>query len=173
MAACGAALLLLATPAAAHVTLSPAFAEAGVASTIRFDTPNEREDRATVFLRLEAPAGVELAPLAAPPGWDLSLDGGVATWTGGRIEDADVVSFPLEVTARTGAGIQSFRAVQGYDDGETVRWEASLTVVPAAGAEAPSQQLGRAVAAGAAGLAVIAVSLLVLWRLRRRSLQER
>ncbi len=36
-------------------------------------------------------------------GWELALDDGVAIWTGGRIEGTDVVSFPLEVTARTAA----------------------------------------------------------------------
>ena len=164
--------LLLAPAAAAHVTLSPAFVEAGVGSTIRFDTPNEREGHVTTALRLEAPAGVELDAVAAPPGWQLAVDDGVATWTGGRIEGTDVVSFPLEVTARTEPGNQSFRAVQRYDDGESVHWDAALTVVPATGDDAPSQQLGRAVAAGAVGLAVIAISLLIVWRIRRRSLQE-
>jgi uncharacterized protein YcnI len=168
----GAVALLLAPAAAAHVTPSPAFVETGVGSTIRFDTPNEREGHVTTSLRLEAPAGVELEAVAAPPGWQLALDDGVATRTGGRIEGTDVVSFPLEVTARTEAGNQTFRAVQRYDDGESVQWDAALTVVPAAGDDAPSQQLGRAVAAGAVGLAVIAISLLILWRIRRRSLQE-
>ena len=166
-------VLLLAPAAAAHVTLSPSFVEAGVGSTVRFETPNEREGRATTSLRLEAPPGVELGAVAAPAGWELALDDNVATWTGGRIEGIDVVSFPLEVTARTEPGNETIRAVQLYDDGESVRWEASLTVVPAAGENAPSQQLGRAVAAGGVGLAVIAISLLVVWRLRRRSLQER
>ena len=164
--------LLLAPAAAAHVALSPAFVEAGVGSTIRFDTPNEREGHVTTALRLEAPAGVELAAVAAPPGWRLALDDGVATWTGGRIEGTDVVSFRVEVTARTEPGNQTFQAVQRYDDGESVEWDAALTVVPATGDNAPSQQLGRAVAAGAVGLAVIAISLLILWRIRRRSLQE-
>ena len=168
----GAVALLLAPAAAAHVTLSPAFVEAGVGSTIRFDTPNEREGHVTTSLRLEAPAGVELEAVAAPPGWELALADGVATWTGGRIEGTDVVPFPLEVTARTEPGNQTFRAVQRYDDGESVQWDAALTVVPATGDDAPSQQLGRAVAAGAVGLAVIAISLLILWRIRRRSLQE-
>jgi uncharacterized protein YcnI len=168
----GCAALVLAPAAVAHVTPSPAFVEAGVEATVRFETPNERPGQATTSLRLEAPAGVELARAAAPPGWELSLAGGIATWTGGRIEDDAAVSFPLEVTARTDAGIQTFRAVQGYDDGAAVRWQASLTVVPASGDDAPSQRLGRALAAGAVGFAVIALSLLVLWRARRRSLQE-
>ena len=169
----GAVALVVVTPAAAHVTLSPAFVEAGVGSTILFETPNEREGRATTSLRLEAPPGVELGAVPPPSGWKLALDDGAATWTGGRIEGTDVVSFPLEITARTEPGNETFRAVQRYDDGESVRWEASLTVVPATGADAPQQQLGRAVAAGTVGLAVIGVSLVLVWRLRRRSLQER
>ena len=169
----GAVALLFVPTAPAHVTLSPAFVEASVGSRIMFETPNERDGRATTSLRLEAPSGVELAPLAAPPGWELTVSDGVATWTGGRIEGTDVVAFPLQVTARTDAGNQVFRAMQGYDDGESVRWEASLTVVPGQEKDAPTQQLGRAVAAGVVGLAVVAISLLVLWRVRRRSLQER
>ena len=108
-----------------------------------------------------------------PPGGSSLSTTASPTWTGGRIEGTDVVSFPLEVTARTEPGNQTFRAVQRYDDGESVRWEASLTVVPATGDDAPPQQLGRAVAAGTVGLAVIGLSLLLVWRLRRRSLQER
>jgi uncharacterized protein YcnI len=163
----------LASPARAHVTLSPAFVEAGVPARVVFEAPNEREGRATMSLRIEAPAGVELARAAPPPGWELTLTDRVATWTGGRITGTRVVSFPLEVTAHTRAGTETFRAVQRYDDGEDVRWEAPLTVVPAADGSAPSQHLGRALAAGAAGLGVIAISLLLLWRTRRRSLQER
>ena len=169
----GAVALVAASAAAAHVTLSPSFVEGGVGSAVLFETPNEREGRATTSLRLEAPPGVELGAVAAPSGWVLALDNGVATWTGGRIEGTDVVSFPLEVTARTEPGNETFRAVQRYDDGESVHWEASVTVVPATGDDAPQQQLGRAVAAGAVGLAVIGLSLVVVWRLRRRSLQER
>ena len=165
--------LALPTAARAHVTLSPAFLEFGTEATILFETPNERAGRATTSLSLEAPAGIELAEADPPTDWELDVTDGVATWTGGRIENEDVVSFPLDVTARTEAGLQAFRAVQGYDDGEVVRWEATLTVLPAGGDETPSQQLGRALAAGAVGLAVIGLSLLVLWHVRRRSLQER
>ena len=167
-----AAAAATAAPALAHVTLSPAFVETGVRTTVLFEAPNEREGHETTSLRLEAPPGIELAPLGAPPGWELAVSEGVATWTGGRIRGTDVVAFPLEVTARTGSGLETFRSVQGYDDGESVRWEATLTVLPAPPEEAPSQRLGRALVAGAVGLGVIAISLLVLWRARRRPLQE-
>jgi len=163
----------LAAPARAHVTLSPSFVEAGVPAQVTIETPNEREGRATTSLRIEAPAGVELGRVEPPAGWELVLTSRVATWTGGRIAGTKVVPFPLEITAHTRAGTKTFRAVQGYDDGERVRWDAPLTVVPATAGAAPSQHLGRALAAGAAGLGVIAISLLLLWRTRHRSLQER
>ena len=172
----------MAAPSApAHVTLSPPFVDRGIPATVVFETPNEREGRATTSLRLEAPAGIELEPETAPAGWRLELAAGVATWTGGRIEGTDVGEFPLSVTpaassearrsvtARTAPGVQTFRAVQGYDDGESVRWQAPLTVLPAPAGEAPSQRLGRAFVAGAVGLGVIGISMLVLWRARRRS----
>ena len=140
------------------MTLSPAFVEAASARRPLRDAERARGTRHHVARARGATRGRARAD-AAPPGWELALDGGVATWTGGRIEGTDVVSFPLEVTARTEPGNRDFRAAQRYDDGESVRWEASLTVVPATGADAPQQQLGRAVAAGAVGLAVIGVSL--------------
>jgi hypothetical protein len=105
---------------------------------------------------------------------NLTIPYGAHTFTlGGRIENTDVVSFALGVTARTRAGTETFRAVQGYDDDEVVRWDAPLTVVPASADAAPSEQPRRAIVAGAVGLLVIGVSLLFLWRARRGPLQER
>ena len=71
------------------------------------------------------------------------------------------------MTARGDVGTETFRAVQGYDDGESVAWQTVLTVIPAPAEDEPSQQLGRALAAGAVGLAVIAGSLLALRRVRK------
>jgi uncharacterized protein YcnI len=164
---------MLAAGAQAHVTITPPFVDAGVRTRIVFETPNERPPHATTSLVIDAPPGVELAAADAPPGWRLVLSDGQARWTGARIEGERVVSFPLFVTARTRAGTETFRAVQGYDDGEVVRWDANLSVLPAAGSEAPSQHLDRALAAGAVGLVVILASFLSLRLLRRRPLQER
>jgi hypothetical protein len=173
--AAGAVLASLALPVAAlgHVTIAPSYVEADVASTITFETPNERPRHVTVSLTIDAPPGVVLSAVAPPHGWKLDVQPTRARWSGGRIAGERTIGFPVRVLARTRAGNQVFRAVQGYEDGEQVRWPATLSVLPAAGAQAPSQHLGRAVAAGAAGLVVLAGSLLVLRRLRRRSLQER
>ena len=157
----------LAPAAAAHVTISPPFAEIGEPVRIVFETPNERAPRATTSLELVAPPGVDLAAADAPAGWTLDLDGSTARWSGGRIENEDVVSFPLQVTARRSPGNAVFDARQRYDDGAVVRWEATLAVVPAATEDDPDQQLGRALVAGAVGIAVLAGSLGALRLLRR------
>lgn len=167
------AALLLPGSALAHVTMTPPFVDADVKSTVSFEMPNERPPHATISLEVKAPPGVELASATPPAGWKLQLEHDRARWTGGRIEGQRTLAFPLVVIARTRAGTEIFRATQGYDDGESVRWDAGLTVLPAAGDEAPSQHLDRALLAGGVGLVVIAVSFLALRLLRRRPLQER
>lgn len=165
--------LVSASRADAHVTMTPPFVDADAKTTVSFETPNERPPHATVSLEVKAPPGVELASATPPAGWKLELEHDRARWTGGRIEGQRTVAFPLVVTARTRAGTELFRATQGYDDGESVRWDAGLTVLPAAGDEAPSQHLGRALVAGSVGMVVIVASFLALRLLRRRPLQER
>jgi len=157
----------------AHVTISPTYVEADKTATIRFETPNERPPHATVGLVIEAPPGVAFQSAPAPPGWKLELQTTRVQWSGGHIEGVRTVAFPIRVLARTRAGNQTFRAVQSYDDGQQVRWPATLSVLPAEGDTAPSQHFGRALAAGAAGLLLLAGSFLVLRLLRRPKLQER
>ena len=138
-----------------------------------FETPNERPPHATVSLAIEAPPGVAFSAADPPPGWRLHVETTRAEWSGGRIEGRRTVAFPIGVLARTRAGNETFRVTQRYDDGEQVRWPAALSVLPAEGAKAPSQHLGRGLAAGAAGLLLLGGSLLALRLLRRPKLQER
>jgi uncharacterized protein DUF1775 len=174
LVAAAATALAACAAAAAHVTIAPPFVEADAPTRIAFEMPNERQGRVTVTLDVDAPPGVELAAAPAPAGWKLDVTfGRHARWTGGRIAGRRTVAFPLEVTARRRAGTATFRAVQGYDDGEVVRWNAALSILPATAAEAPPQHLRRALTAGTVGLLVIAGSFLALRLLRRKPLQER
>ena len=150
------------------MTLSPPFVELDVPATVAFELPNERDGRATTALELTAHAGVTLGEADAPSGWQLELDGRTARWTGGRIEGEAMVSFPLVVTASGAPGTRTFTSRQRYDDGRTVRWSADLTVLPASPADEPVDRLDGRVIAGLIGLAVVAASVLVVLRLRRR-----
>lgn len=173
--ALGAAAAALALPALAeaHVSVSPAFVEAGVASAIAFETPNERSPEATVELSTTAPPGIEIVSAGTPAGWTSDIRGSTVTWTGGRIEGEATVAFPVRVRARVRAGTYAFTSSQRYSDGGVVRWQASLTVLPAEGTASPRQNLTGAIVAGGVGLAVIAGTLLGVRLLRRRSLQDR
>jgi hypothetical protein len=159
--------------ALAHVTIEPAYVETGIETIVTFETPNERPGHATLALVVEAPPGVAFSAADPPKGWTLDVETTRARWSGGKIEGTRTIGFPLRVLARTRAGNQVFRAAQRYDDGEEVRWPATLSVLPATGDDAPSQHLGRALAAAAAGLLVLVGSYLILRRLRGRKLQER
>jgi hypothetical protein len=94
-------------------------------------------------------------------------------WTGGRIYGTRTVGFPVRVLARVRAGTYPFLSAQRYDDGATVKWKASLSVLPAQGDAAPKEHPWGAIAAAVAGVLVIGASLLAVRLLRRRTLQDR
>lgn len=166
-----AGLLLAPQAAVGHVVPEPPFVTRGEATTVSFTVQNERARHDTVELQLAPPPRVELRPAAPPPGWTAVLDGETLRWRGGRIAGGATVSFPARVTADAPAGSYAFRAVQRYEDGERVSWEAPFTVLPGSRSPAPQQQLRRAVVAGAVGLVLVAASLLALHALRGRRLQ--
>lgn len=168
------AAIALAVPAAAaaHITVSPPFVEDGVETEVAFAVPNERPPHATTAVRATVPPGLTVVSATAPTGWKATVDGSTVTWSGGRLEGRAAASFPLRVLARVRAGTYSFTSVQTYDDGATVHWQASLSVLPATGAAAPKQHPWRAVGAALAGIVVVAGGLIGVRWLRRRPLQE-
>jgi hypothetical protein len=157
--------------AAAHVTAQPAFVPVGVEASVSFDSPNER-DRPMTSLELVAPDGVELVGADAPRGWSAEVSGRRATFTGGSLPTEATLLFPVRLRASGEPRTAVFRATQRFDDGAVVRWETPLTLLPGSTAEDPSEHPTRALVAAVVGIAVIAGSLLLVRRLRRRTLQE-
>ena len=145
--------LTLAAPALAHVTVLPPYVEDGQRTTLVFSAPNERPPHAVVALTVTVPAGIELSPAPAPPGWLLTLSPRKATWNGGRTGPRQVGRFQLAASTRLEPASVTIRAVQRYSDGATVPWEIPLTIVPAP--NPPKQHLGPALVAGIVGLVVI------------------
>jgi uncharacterized protein YcnI len=165
--------LVLVAPAAGHVTVAPPFLAVGEQAVLAFDAPNER-DVAMTSLELEAPPEVRLVALEAPPaGWSGTLGERRARWSGGRLAPSATALYQVRARATGAPGSVTFRAVQHFEDGAVVRWETTLALVPGTGESAPRQHLRRAFLAAVAGLGVIATSLLLLHRVRRRPLQER
>ena len=146
----------------AHVTLAPPFVEAGAPddgsrSRRRTSAPGD----ATTSLELVAPPGVELAPARRPAGWTLDSRDGVRP--AGRAAGSRARPRRLVPARRHRADARRQRRPSAPRSATTTaRSCAGRRRSPssrASAADAPQQHLGRAVVAGAVGLAVIAASL--------------
>jgi len=140
--AAGALTLSLAVPAAAHVTVQPGEATQGGYGAFAFRVPTERPDAGTVKLEVTLPAehpirSVRTKPL---PGWTVAMtkDGETVrtiTWTAdpgvrigpGEYQEFEVSAGPLPEDADQ----LVIPAVQTYDSGEVLAWDAP----PVEGAE--------------------------------------
>jgi uncharacterized protein YcnI len=117
-------VLLLAAPAAAHVSVLPESSRPGETGEFVFRTPNERQDATTVKLEVFIPDGV---PIEAEPakGWTITRIAGGIQWAAdegvsirpGRSEDFKARLGPLPDAPRL-----VFKALQYYADGQVVRW---------------------------------------------------
>ncbi|HLJ99391.1 MAG TPA: YcnI family protein, partial [Streptosporangiaceae bacterium] len=142
-AAAAAALVLLAVPAFAHITVTPGSAAAGSSSELTFHVPNEAANADTVKVDVQIPTDHPIAQLLAKPvtGWTVAIktvtlakplvtdDGSFSQavseviWSGGQIapgqfQDFSVSADPLPV----GVSQLAFKAIQTYSNGDVVRW---------------------------------------------------
>jgi hypothetical protein len=165
--------LAAAAPVAAHVTVSPPAVSEDATDAVVLVTPNERPGHETTRLDVSLPRELEVVSAEAPAGWKVETATRTVTWSGGTIRDQDTVSFPVTLHGVGPAGAVTLDVRQGYEDGATVPWQASLTVLPASGASAPRSHPGRALIAAVIGVGIVGASLVVLRRLRSRPLQDR
>jgi uncharacterized protein YcnI len=152
-------------PAAAHVVATPAFLASGSSGSITFAGPNERDDPMTAFA-LTVPAGLAIEHAHAVDGWDESLAGSTATWTGGSLPAMQEIAFGVDLKADHEPGIVELEVEQRYADGSVVTWPVALTITPAE--DTPSQNLALAGVVGLIG-ALCAVAIAILARRRRSS----
>jgi hypothetical protein len=97
-------------------------------------------------------------------GWNESLEGSTATWTGGSVAPDDEALFGATVGAEAEPGVVQLTAEQRYDDGSVVTWPVALTITPAE--DSPSQNLALAGVVGLLGLLVVVAIAMVAWRRR-------
>jgi len=136
-------IVVMAGPAAAHVTIDPGSAPEGSTTKFSFQVPNEKDNASTVGLEVTFPADHPIASVSVleEAGWSFTIEkqplpkpikspfGGEVTeavskitWTGGQIQPG---AFDL-FTVRAGplpknVSKLEFRASQTYSDGE-VQW---------------------------------------------------
>jgi uncharacterized protein YcnI len=141
--AAGAALVIPATSAIAHVTVNPREATQGGYAKLAFRVPNERDNASTTKLEVNFPTDHPLASVSVRPqaGWTYagektklatpikSDDGDITeavskiTWTGGAIKPGEFNEFEVSVgPLPSDADSIAFKALQTYSDGEIVRW---------------------------------------------------
>jgi uncharacterized protein YcnI len=137
--AVGGAVLAVAAPALAHITVQPP--EAVVASFSRFvvQVPNERDDANTIRVQVQLPP-LAFVSFQDTPGWDRTVEMetpdeplevfgeqitevvGTVTWEGGEIQPGEFEEFEFSARMPEGTTQLEFPAIQTYDSGEVVRW---------------------------------------------------
>ncbi len=163
------AALALPAAAQAHVEPKPPFVTVSANADVTLDVPNERQGAAMTTLVVEVPADVRVVDAAAPPGWEPTVAARRIVFTGGALPPGATLPFEATLRART-VGTTTLRAVQRFDDGDTVPWDVELSVLPPSAP--PKQHPERALVAAMVGVGAVALGLLLVHRLRRRSLQE-
>jgi uncharacterized protein YcnI len=177
LTAAGAALLVGAAPALAHVTAQPGQAEQGDYTVINMRVPNESDTAGTIKLEVTLPAdhpitGVRTTPVAgwtatmvkAPLNPPIEREGRTiteavrtVTWTanpGTRIGPGEFLEFPLSLgPLPTDTDLLVLPAVQTYDDGEVVAWDQPPTDGPESERPAPVVKLVPAAEPGAPSMA--------------------
>jgi periplasmic copper chaperone A len=151
------ASLAVAFPAAAqgHVSVQPDEAPAGGFVRLDVRVPNEKEEASTTKVDVRFPPGFIEASTEPVPGWTAKVkktklvnpqknDEGETitervseiTWSGGKIRPGEFQDFGLSVQVPgKGGDTLTFKAIQTYDNGETVRW------IGAPGSEEPAPQV--------------------------------
>jgi uncharacterized protein YcnI len=152
--AAAAITVLVAGPAAAHVTVNPREATKGGFAELTFRVPNEMDNASTTKLEVTFPTDNPIASVSVRPvtGWQIAVaktklaqpvqtdDGEITegvskiTWSGGKIAPGQYENFSVSAgPLPENADQLVFKALQTYSNGEVVRWIEE----PAAGGEEP------------------------------------
>jgi len=162
---CSTVAVALALPgsAAAHIVATPPFLASGSSESVSFTGPNERGDPMTSFA-MTVPTGIEIAHAHEVEGWDASIEGSTAVWSGGSLAPDGEIAFGLTLEADAEPGVVELQAEQRYPDGAVVSWPVALTITPAD--DSASQNLALAGVVALIGLLAVAAIGLLAWRRR-------
>jgi uncharacterized protein YcnI len=136
------ALVVLAGPAGAHVTVDPSSAPKGSDAVLAFTVPNEMDNARTTKVVIAFPADHPILDATTEPiaGWTarvehtrlskpVTTDDGTfneyvsrVTWTGGSIGVGQFQQFKVAMGLPDDTDSLVFKALQTYSNGQTVRW---------------------------------------------------
>jgi periplasmic copper chaperone A len=141
--ALAAALLSVAGPALAHITITPDSVRAGSTAVLTLHVPNEQAHANTIKVDVQIPTSHPIAQLLVEPvpGWSISVrtitlskpittDDGTFSqavseviWSGGRIRPGQFQDFTISADPMpTGLSKLVLKSLQTYSNGDVVRW---------------------------------------------------
>jgi len=161
-------VLMLPASGLAHIIPQPDFIARGAEITIFLDVPNERAPHATVAVDFTAPPGFSVVSAEPTKGWKATIAGPTVTWAGGRLTGGDSVRFGVGLVTNLPPGPVTLDAVQRYDDHQSVTWRIPFSVVPGAVPTSSGMNAGRIALAAIVAAGIVAATLGLLLRSRRR-----
>lgn len=117
-------LVLTATPARGHVTVTPKEAAKGSTTTFSFAVPNEEAPANTVSVELFWPDDASFTTVNAEPkpGWSATQTATSIKWSGGTITGDNREQFSVTFAPLPNDATLVFKALQTYDNGVVARW---------------------------------------------------
>jgi uncharacterized protein YcnI len=133
------AVLVVAGPALAHVSVQPTEGVTGSFSRFVVRVPTERDDASTIKVEVQFPP-LAFVSFQDVPGWERTVEMqtldeplevfgeeltetvGTVTWEGGEIEPNEFQEFGFSARMPEEVTTLEFAAIQTYDSGEVVRW---------------------------------------------------
>jgi uncharacterized protein YcnI len=159
--ACSALALVLAAPAAAHLSVNPAQVRAGALVDLAFSVPNAEDARGVDQVTVRVPAAFQLDDAEAKAGWTQSRAGRAITWRGGPIPRGQFARFGIRGTAPARAGTVFFNVLAGDRTGTSSTYRVGLEVTAHGPEDHGARSLGTA--ALVAALVAIVLSLAALF----------
>lgn len=144
--------LVLAAPAAAHVTVEPGSVKPGADVRVAFTVPNEERGAAILGFTVRIPEGFAAEAVEAKPGWRVSREGSTVRWSGGAIAPGRFETFALTGSARRGGSL-AFRAWERLP-GRVLAYTPTVTARAAAARPAGRDSGARTLAGAALAVAI-------------------
>src|SRR5437764_1927892 len=144
ISACSAALgaLVVAAPAAAHLSIYPPSVQTGRLVDLVFSIPDEADAVGVDRVTLGVPPDFELDDAEAKPGWTQSRTGQAVTWSGGNIPQDQFARFSIRGTAPKNAETLLFNVLVGDRRGKSITYHVGLQVLAHGPRDAGARSLG-------------------------------
>jgi uncharacterized protein YcnI len=152
--------LVLAAPAAAHLSIDPAKVVKGTEVELVFSVPNEDDAIGIDHVTLGIPQDFQLDDVEAKPGWTQSRTGQAVTWSGGLIPKGTFARFSIRGTAPAMVETVLFNVLIGDRTGKSITYRVGLDVTGASDQDRGARSLGKAALAVAILAAVLALGAL-------------